>query len=153
MKKVDVQNNLPIFRSGAEHVMESLLLIFFIYLTREQHYYLSQSQDLKRNIQAYIQANFRTTTLKETAAHFPFQPNYFSALVKKKTGKTFKQLLQECQMNMAANFLVNTDWSINHIIAEIGCSNATFFYRKFKVTYGLSPKSYREIHDNIQINL
>lgn len=128
---------------GFESVMEAMLLIFFITLTRENDYIISTPPDLTTEIQNYIQANFRTTSLIDAADHFNFQPNYFSTLVKKRTGKTFKQLLISCQMNMAAHFLISTDWPISQIIIEVGSSNPTFFYRKFSEETGYTPNTYR----------
>jgi len=131
-------------KEGSKYVMESLLLMFFIYLTREKDFLVHSSANLTQDIEAYIQANFRNTSLTKAAEHFSFQKNYFSALVKKKTGKNFSELVKEKQMDTAISYLHKTDWSIAQIISEIGCSNTTYFYQTFKSTYGVTPAQYRK---------
>lgn len=132
--------------TGYLHVMEAFLQVFFIRLTRAQTFMISNQHDLTHDIRAYIQANFRDTTLNKAAAYFSFQPNYFSYLVHKQTGQTFKQLVQAKQMEMATSYLINTDWPITRIIDELGFTNNTFFYKKFQQTFAETPKEYREQH-------
>ncbi|WP_195631078.1 AraC family transcriptional regulator [Lactiplantibacillus plantarum] len=129
---------------GANAVMESLLLILFINLTREKEYYHKKNEeDLAQQIQRYIQSTFRTVTLEQAAHHFSFQKNYFSALVKEKTGKNFRNLVLNKQMDTALHYLKKTDWPITQIISEVGCSNPTYFYKKFEQRYHMTPVEYR----------
>ncbi|NYE06546.1 YesN/AraC family two-component response regulator [Bacillus niacini] len=75
---------------------------------------------------------------------FGFNPNYLSTLLKKGTGKSFKELLQIQRLNQAALFLSNSDLPIPEIAEEVGYSSVTFFYKKFRELYHDTPYSYRE---------
>lgn len=132
------------FLPGAPQAMEAFLRVLFIRLTRQEDYFFPHNEDLTQQIFRYIQANFRTITLIQTANYFSFQPNYFSALVKKRTGTTFKQLVLNKRIEMAADYLLNTSWPISKILTEVGFSNDTFFYKKFKATFGVAPLAYRQ---------
>lgn len=92
----------------------------------------------------YIEANYRTCTRESVAKLFHISEKYLTSLLKKNTGMSYKQLIQSQKMKVAAKLLLNTDISIERIIEEAGYENATFFYRKFREEYGMSPKEYRE---------
>ncbi|XOJ03132.1 helix-turn-helix domain-containing protein [Paenibacillus polymyxa] len=60
------------------------------------------------------------------ASLFGFHPNYLSSLLKKGTGKSFKQLLQLQRISQAALFLSNSSLSIPEISEKVGYSSITF---------------------------
>ena len=59
------------------------------------------------------------------------------------TGKTYKEIVQTQRMLNAANYLKNSNLPIYEISEKSGYNNLTFFYKKFKEYYGLSPQEYR----------
>jgi YesN/AraC family two-component response regulator len=77
---------------------------------------------------------------------FGFNPSYLSTLLKKGTGKAFKELLQIQRLNQAALYLSNTDLPIPEIAQEVGYSSVTFFYKKFKELFNETPHCYKEKH-------
>jgi AraC-like DNA-binding protein len=40
--------------------------------------------------------------------------------------------------------LGNTDLSIHRIMEQCGLSNETYFYKRFRALYGISPNEYRK---------
>ena len=68
---------------------------------------------------------------------------YLSSAVHAATGKTFKELLLFRRMEKAARFLLDTSMSIEEIILRVGYDNTSYFYRKFRQQFGLSPGEYR----------
>ncbi len=92
----------------------------------------------------YIEENYKTITLTETAAFFNMNPDYLSKLLKTKTGNSFQALLLQQKMNTAKQLLLNSTMSVNAIAQTIGYNNLTFFYRKFKESFGCLPGEYRE---------
>ena len=70
-------------------------------------------------------------------------PNYLSGYIKKNTGKTFKELIQEQRMNLAVKLLENSDLTISEISQQVGYENVSFFYKLFNETFGISPATYR----------
>ncbi|WP_227450767.1 helix-turn-helix transcriptional regulator [Clostridioides sp. ES-S-0108-01] len=91
----------------------------------------------------YIEENYKKITLGEVAEEFHFHPNYLSTLIKKTTGKSFKNIIHEQRIKKAVTLLKNTDMNIEDISIEVGYNNQTFFYKKFKELYGMTPQIYR----------
>lgn len=91
----------------------------------------------------YIQNNFRTCTQEKVAEFFHISPNYVSILLKKYTGYTYIQLIQEQKLQFAATMLRTTTLSVTAIANEVGYENISFFYKKFQEKYHCSPNEYR----------
>ena len=91
----------------------------------------------------YIEENYKNGTLKELAELMGTDIYWLSREIKKRLGKTYKQLLQTKRMNQAVYLLVHSKVAVTDIIESIGYDNTSYFYRKFKENYGVSPKEYR----------
>ena len=70
-------------------------------------------------------------------------PNYLSNYIKKQTGHTFTQLVQDQRLMYAGSLLRNTDIPVAETANMAGYENVSFFYKKFLEKYGCSPKEYR----------
>lgn len=92
----------------------------------------------------YIDNHFTKITLTETAKYFGFNPNYFSNMVKQKTGKSFVDHVDERRMQEARTLLAQPDISLKEIIGRVGYSSKSFFYKKFNQYYGETPAAMRE---------
>jgi YesN/AraC family two-component response regulator len=82
------------------------------------------------------------------ASTFNFHPNYLGMFLKKKTGKSFKELILIQRMSQAAIFLVNSSAPIYEIASEVGYENLGFFYKKFKAFFGVTPQEFRMKHQS-----
>ena len=51
--------------------------------------------------------------------------------------------LMEQKLSQAAYLLAKTDLPTESIFHSVGYENSSFFYRKFKEAYGMSPREYR----------
>ena len=67
-----------------------------------------------------------------------------SKLVKQQTGKTFKDLLQSRRFYRAEELLLDTNLSIDDIIYVVGYESHSYFFRRFKEKYGVTPSQYRK---------
>lgn len=92
----------------------------------------------------YIDNHFNKITLTQTAKYFGFNPNYFSNMVKQKTGKSFVDHVDERRMQEARNLLAQPNISLKEIIKRVGYSSKSFFYKKFNQYYGETPAAMRE---------
>ncbi len=92
----------------------------------------------------YIDSHYRTGTLAEAAAETGLPDYTVSRLLKKRTGMNFRELLQKRKLEQAAYLLSNTPMSIDRILESIGYDNSSYFYRRFRERYGLSPAAFRE---------
>lgn len=92
----------------------------------------------------YIKANFKDGTLDDFAASVGQKTYTVSRLLKKQTGRNFKELLMEQKLNQAAYLLAKTTLPAENVFHAVGYENSSFFYRKFRESYHMSPKQYRK---------
>ena len=100
-------------------------------------------QDLIFRILKYIEAHYKSGTLTDISAEIKLPPYYVSRLLKKYTGQTFKELLQQQKLQQAVYLLSQTTLSVDDIIDAVGYNNSSYFYRIFREKYRCSPKEYR----------
>lgn len=92
----------------------------------------------------YIETGYKTGTLAEISAEIN-EPAYFvSRLLKKHLNKNFKELLQERKLQQAVFLLKQSTLTVEKIIASVGYDNSSYFHRKFREKYGMSPGEYRK---------
>ena len=91
----------------------------------------------------YMEDNFRSCTLTDTAKKFNVNPGYLSEMLKKTMGYGFRELMMEHRLSYAASLLRGTYLPCEKIIADAGFGNNTYFYKKFREKYGCLPKDYR----------
>lgn len=92
----------------------------------------------------YIEENYRTGSLTEIADELHYDLCWLSREIKRQTGKTYKELLQEKRLTQAAYLLKNTGLRVDEIGDAVGYSNLSYFHRIFQVRYGMTPKKYRD---------
>ena len=91
----------------------------------------------------YIETKYKNGTLAEISAEIN-EPTYFvSRLLKKHLNKNFKELLQERKLQQAVFLLKQSSLTVEKIIASVGYDNSSYFHRKFREKYGMSPNEYR----------
>lgn len=92
----------------------------------------------------YAETNYREGSFSEIAEQLHYDPSWLSREVKRRTGKTYTQILQEKRLAQAAFLLKNTNRSVADISAAVGYENVSYFHRIFAAAYGKSPKHYRD---------
>lgn len=100
--------------------------------------------ELTGNVLSYIEEHYKNGSLSELADMMNYDVYWLSREIKKRTGKTYKELLQTKRMNQAVYLLTSSTLPVADIIESVGYDNTSYFYRKFKERYGISPKEYRE---------
>jgi AraC family L-rhamnose operon regulatory protein RhaS len=93
-----------------------------------------------------IEENYKFAKLSDIATQVNQPLALLSRLIKKQTGLTFKELLQQKRFTKAAQLLNTTHLSISDIILAVGYDNTSYFYRTFKKLYGMSPHEFREMN-------
>ena len=63
---------------------------------------------------------------------------------KKITGISLEMLIKNYRLEKAANLLKDTSLSIADVIADVGISSRSYFYKEFSKKYGMTPKEYRD---------
>ena len=100
------------------------------------------AETLVAGMLAFIEERYRDCTLEVLAERFGLSPNYASALLKKWTGKTYLQLVQERRLTRAMAML-RAGATVEEAARAAGYDNMTFFYRKFRARYGAAPAACR----------
>lgn len=116
---------------------------------------LSDSQKYVTKVLHDIEKDYATLTLAEEAKKVGYNKNYLSNLLKKETGKSFKELLTYERILNAHLLLTSTSDSVFEIMEKVGITNKTFFYKKYQSQYNQLPSTTRSnsqkdfINDNI----
>ena len=92
----------------------------------------------------YVEKHYVSGSLTELAQQMHYDLSWLSREIKRKTGKTFTQLIQEKRLAQAAYLLKNTAWTVADISVSVGYENISYFHRIFHDAYGKSPKHYRD---------
>jgi len=80
------------------------------------------------------------------AAQLHLSPKYFGDLVKKETGKSAQELIQDKIIAIAKERVLNVNRSISEVAYEIGFKYPAHFTRLFKQHVGQSPNEYRMLN-------
>ncbi len=103
----------------------------------------SYDQELVVKLLQYIDNDYRDASLNAFSAKIKEDEYVLSRMLKKNTGSTFKELLQQRRLSKACELLKNTSLSIADISVLVGYDNTSFFHRLFLRNYGVSPRQYR----------
>lgn len=103
----------------------------------------SFEQTITLKMLSYIDTDFKNASLSSFASKNGFDVYTLSRIIKKQTGLTFKNLLENKRLNQACFLLNNTPLTIKEIALNVGYENISFFYKLFKRNYGILPKDYR----------
>lgn len=92
----------------------------------------------------YIEENYRTGSLTQLCDMLNQSISGLSRMIRKSTGYTYKELLQRRRFRKAVELLVETELPVNDIVTAVGYENNSYFYRKFRERYQMTPNAYRE---------
>lgn len=90
-----------------------------------------------------IEKGYATVSLQSVAKELNYNRYYLSNLIKKKTGKTFTELLNQQKLLQAQLLITSTKVPISQIIRQVGFSNKNYFYSKYRQKYGQLPTDVR----------
>lgn len=98
---------------------------------------------MRQTICDYIGREYKTASLRELALLVHQSESALSRQIKEIFGYNFKDLLLQKRFERALILLEQTELPIADIAQAVGYENTSFFYRRFRQIYGISPKSYR----------
>lgn len=79
------------------------------------------------------------------AEELHFSANYFGDMIKKETGKTAQDFIQEKIIDVAKNKIFESGKSVSEIAYELGFKYPQHFIRLFKKRVGSTPNEYRTV--------
>lgn len=89
-----------------------------------------------------------TPSVAWCADQLHLSPNYFGDLIKKETGKSALEYVQQKTMETAKDMLAQTDMSISETAYRLGYQYPQYFSRAFKRVVGITPNEYRTAESN-----
>ena len=137
-------NNQINKRSCNQLTMGLLFLHLLNHLEKMETGGKAYHQEFEVAVLNYVETKYKDGSLAELAELMGYSVYWLSHEIKKRTGKTYKELVQTKRMNQAAYMLLNSRVSVAEIIRMVGYDNTSYFHRKFKERYGISPKEFRE---------
>ena len=87
--------------------------------------------------------NYATVTLQSLSDKYSYNPDHISRLIRKATGKSFKDYLLDRRMEAVCSHLKNSTLPVSEIEEKAGFQNESYFYKKFREKYGMTPNEYR----------
>lgn len=103
-------------------------------------------QPLVQKILAMMDTRYATNiTLKEISDTLGYSSAHISRTFRKYFSTTFTDYLQQTRLSKSCRILLETDWPISRISAEVGYNNVQFFHQIFKKRYNLTPLQYRKM--------
>ena len=84
-----------------------------------------------------------TPTVAYCAEQLHLSSNYFGDLIKKETGKSAQEYIQQKTMNTAKTMLADSNKTISEIAYDLGYQYPQYFSRAFKKIVGYTPNEYR----------
>ena len=117
------------------------------FLTRD-----SVHSDIIKNFEQKLSDRFHldqmeekgSPTVKEMARSMGYSTYYLSDLLRKETGKSTLDYIQEQMLNLAKDLLIGTSEPISQIGYKLGFEYPSHFSKFFKSKMGITPSEYRK---------
>ena len=96
------------------------------------------------SLDSYIRENCsEEISNTEIGAIFGYHPFYVSRMLKEKKGMTLRQYIISYRLKAAKRMLEFTQKSMAEIAEEVGFTDASYFTKTFRQSFGMTPKKWR----------
>ena len=134
--------------------LELLLNYCLRFYERQFNTRISQGKDVvsqfRKELKAYFTKGLALESGLPNIEYFSQLANlsqhYFSDLVKKDTGRSPKEHINDFVIEKAKNLLLGTEQSVSEIAYDLGFNYPHYFTRLFKAKTGVTPVQYRTIN-------
>lgn len=125
------------------------------YLKYKLEYLIDHIQDeniklspIVRRIVKCVNENYnKDLSLKILALEYNVNTSYLGQIFTKEIGIQFSDYLNKIRNAVAKDLILNTNKKISDISKEVGYLDTSYFYRKFKKYYGVTPATLRELQN------
>lgn len=100
-------------------------------------------QKLMISVLSYIENNYKDGELTSLAESLHYDVYWLSREIKRRTGKTYTELVQAKRLSQAAFLLAATGMSVADVAVSVGYDNISYFHRIFQRKFGVTPRTYR----------
>ena len=145
--------------SGIDYFMELFSILYDLATSRNQRLLSTTTIHLEnfehnnklKKLYDYVQENYPSKmTLKEVADIMNMSSVSFNRFIKKRTGKTFVEYVNEVRIGYASKWLIERDLSISEIAFMCGFNSIANFNRVFRKNKGSTPSQYRQHFSGIR---
>lgn len=131
------------------NIMQSDFISLLLCVTR---YLKNSSADISQTYHGievetvlnYIYKNYNNISLADLANHFGYSNRTMIRYIKKNMNCNFTNIIKECKLNNARDYLLHSDYSIDKIAEITGFFDRSHFDKVFKDYYKITPKLYRD---------
>ena len=125
---------------------EYISTAFYNIISRMNQVRAERSKKIIEISKEYIKKHYKEDiSQKMVAEYVHLNPNYFSELFKKETGKSFTDYTVEVRINAARKLLAKHDVKVYEAGQMVGYDEPVSFNRAFKRVVGVSPSEYKKI--------
>lgn len=137
---------------GMDYFLELVSILHDLAISRNQHllstYTVSrdsfENSDKIKVIYEFVQEHFnKKITLSEAAELVNMSNVSFNRFMKKRTGKTFVDYVNDVRIGYAAMWLIEKDISVSEVAFNCGFNNIANFNRVFKKLKNCTPSQYK----------
>lgn len=100
-------------------------------------------QKLMISVLSYIENNYKDGELTSLAESLHYDVYWLSREIKRRTGKTYTELVRAKRLSRAAFLLASTGMSVADVAVSVGYDNISYFHRIFQRKFGVTPRTYR----------
>ncbi|MEN8076652.1 response regulator transcription factor [Clostridioides difficile] len=106
---------------------------------------ICQYSPVVQQVMRYVEENYAEEMSLKTLSHkFNMNTSYLGQIFTKEVGTSFSDYLNKTKNERAKYLLLNTNMRIMEIAKEVGYTDTSYFYRKFKKYFGVCPADLRE---------
>lgn len=141
-------------KTGFDSVLELLSILHDLSISRNQ-VLLSNATFIDGNISynsrriekvfEHLRNNYqKEISLEDVSKIAGMTEVSFSRFIKKRTGRTFIDSLNDIRLGYASRLLIDSSQTVAEIAYKCGFNNISYFNRLFKKTKNITPKEFRE---------
>lgn len=109
-----------------------------------------RQSDYVQHAVEYIKNNYSSIAVTDVANYLGIDRSYFSAIFRQSMGLTPNEYLTQIRMQQSSRMLQSKLLPVKKIAQYVGYHDALTFSKAFKRFFGVSPRAYREMPDEIR---
>ncbi len=144
---------------GIDYFLEIISILYDLSISRNQRILSTatapldnfKENDKIKKVYDHLHENYaKKVTLDEVSKLTNMSNVTFNRFIKKRTGKTFVDYLNEIRIGYATRWLVEKDMNISEIAFACGFNSMANFNRIFKKNKDCTPTEYRQVFDGVK---
>lgn len=130
----------------AKELVDQLIYTLNAEISKKNYELLKPTRTISESVLAYMQENInQPITLEKLSNLVHREKSYLVRLFKKETGKTPIEILIDMRLTAAADLVATSNLNISEIAVQCGYNTVSFFIKKYKERYGVTPEIHRQM--------